>query len=71
MILMTYVLPTAYQQVIHKTRYARWMEAENRRENWDETVSRYTTYMFEALEKHNGYFFWIPSWEGWGWVVLA
>jgi ribonucleoside-diphosphate reductase alpha chain len=55
MILMTYVLPTAYQQVIHKTRYARWMEAENRRENWDETVGRYTSYMFEALEKHNGY----------------
>ena len=38
------VLPTAYQQVIHKTRYARWMETENRRENWDETVDRYMDY---------------------------
>jgi ribonucleoside-diphosphate reductase alpha chain len=52
---MNYVLPTAYQQVIHKTRYARWMEAENRRENWDETVSRYTDYIFDALNKNNGY----------------
>lgn len=48
-------LPTAYQQVIHKTRYARWMEEENRRENWDETVSRYVEHMVLALKKHNNY----------------
>ena len=49
------VLPTAYQQVIHKTRYARWMETENRRENWDETVDRYMDYMFDAVSKHNNF----------------
>ena len=52
---MTVSLPSAYQQVIHKTRYARWREADNRRENWDETVSRYTDYIFNALDKHSGY----------------
>lgn len=30
-----------YQQFIHKSRYARWLPEENRRENWDETVRRY------------------------------
>ena len=52
---MTFSLPTAYQQVIHKTRYARWLEEENRRENWDETVSRYSNYIFDALKKHNSF----------------
>lgn len=52
---MTKSLPTAYQQVIHKTRYARWIDSENRRENWDETVHRYTDYIFEALKKHNDF----------------
>ena len=52
---MTVSLPSAYQQVIHKTRYARWREEDNRRENWDETVSRYTDYIFNALDKHSGY----------------
>jgi ribonucleoside-triphosphate reductase len=46
-------LPTAYQQVIHKTRYARWREEDNRRENWDETVDRYIDYVTEAIKKHN------------------
>jgi len=52
---MTVSLPSAYQQVIHKTRYARWRELDNRRENWDETVGRYTDYIFNALDKHSGY----------------
>jgi len=52
---MTVSLPTAYQQVIHKTRYARWIEDENRRENWDETVARYVDYFVSALKKHNDY----------------
>ena len=47
---MTVSLPSAYQQVIHKTRYARWRELDNRRENWDETVGRYTDYIFNALD---------------------
>lgn len=29
-----------YQQFIHKSRYARWMEDEGRRETWQETVER-------------------------------
>ena len=40
-------LPTAYQQFIHKSRYARWLDSENRRENWDETVERYIDFMKE------------------------
>ena len=34
-------LPTDYQSFIHKSRYARWLEAEGRRESWSETVTRY------------------------------
>lgn len=52
---MTVSLPTAYQQVIHKTRYARWIDEENRREDWDETVSRYVDYICDAVEKYNNY----------------
>jgi ribonucleoside-diphosphate reductase alpha chain len=36
-----------YQSFIHKSRYARWMEKEGRRENWDETVNRYVTFFSE------------------------
>ena len=36
-------LPTDYQAFIHTSRYARWLEEENRRETWGETVSRYMT----------------------------
>ena len=34
-------LPTDYQAFIHTSRYARWLEKENRRETWPETVARY------------------------------
>ena len=36
-------LPTPYQQFIAKSRYARWLEDEGRRETWSETVQRYMT----------------------------
>jgi len=36
-------LPTDYQAFIHTSRYARWLEKENRRETWPETVARYMT----------------------------
>ena len=36
-------LPTDYQAFIHTSRYARWLEKENRRETWPETVNRYMT----------------------------
>lgn len=38
-------LPTLYQNFIHKSRYARWIPEENRRETWRETVDRYVAYM--------------------------
>ena len=34
-------LPTPYQNFIAKSRYARWLPEENRREEWGETVARY------------------------------
>ena len=34
-------LPTDYQSFIHKSRYARWLDEEGRRETWSETVERY------------------------------
>lgn len=37
-------LPTSYQNFIHVSRYARWLEDEQRRENWNETVERYINY---------------------------
>ena len=33
-----------YQQFIHKSRYARWLSDENRRETWEETVQRYVDF---------------------------
>ena len=37
-------LPTPLQEYIHKSRYARWLDSENRREHWPETVQRYVDY---------------------------
>ena len=34
----------AYQQYIHKSRYARYNPEEKRRETWEETVNRYVNY---------------------------
>ena len=31
----------AYQQYIHKSRYARYLPEKQRRESWEETVNRY------------------------------
>jgi ribonucleoside-triphosphate reductase (thioredoxin) len=38
---MSNYLSTYYQQFIAKSRYARWLEDQGRREDWPETVSRY------------------------------
>lgn len=48
-------LPTDYQNYIHKSRYARYIESEGRRENWDETVTRYFDYFEQDLEENHGY----------------
>ena len=37
-------LPTPLQSFIHKSRYARWLDSEQRRENWPETVDRYVDF---------------------------
>lgn len=36
-----------YQQFIHKSRYARWLPEEGRRETWEETVTRYVDFFKE------------------------
>ena len=41
-------LPTLYQDFIHLSRYSRWLEEENRRETWEETVERY----FKFFDSH-------------------
>lgn len=42
-----------YQHFIHKSRYARWIEEEGRRENWDETVERYIKFFSERIPKND------------------
>jgi len=36
-----------YQQFIHKSRYARWLPEQGRRETWKETVQRYVDFFIE------------------------
>jgi len=49
------MLPSLYQEFIHKSRYARWLWEENRRENWDETVARYFNFFDEHIKEVTGY----------------
>lgn len=42
--------PTPYEEFIFKSRYARWLESEGRRENWDETVTRLTSYYYKQTK---------------------
>ena len=49
-------LPTSYQQYIHKSRYARFVDEDKKRESWPETVTRYFDFMANHLKqnhKHN------------------
>ena len=48
-------LPTDYQNFIALSRYARWREDDQRRENWGETVDRYFDYMENHLKKNYNY----------------
>ena len=48
-------LPTNYQQFIHKSRYARWMDENERREEWHETVHRYVNFMSTHLKDKFNY----------------
>ena len=51
---MSNLLPTDYQSFIHKSRYARWLDEEGRREDWSETVDRYFDYMSRWIEEKHG-----------------
>lgn len=50
--------PSVYEEFIFKSRYARWLEEEGRRENWDETVARLIDYYQKQVD---------PSLEDIGW----
>jgi len=45
-----------YQSFIHKSRYARWLEDEGRRETWEETCRRYVDFFKEReqLDSESG-----------------
>lgn len=43
-------LPTAYQEFIHISRYARWNDDKGRRETWPETVSRYISFWEDRIK---------------------
>ena len=44
-----------YQQFIHKSRYARWLDDKGRRETWAETVQRYIDFFIDRgqLDAHS------------------
>ena len=44
-----------YMQFIHLSRYSRWLENENRRETWTETVDRYFNFMEWHLKENLNY----------------
>ena len=48
-------LPTSYQEFIHLSRYSRWLPEKERREKWDETVSRYFDFFAEHLKELHNY----------------
>ena len=41
----THYLPTDYQTFIHRSRYARWLDDQGRREYWDESVDRFVNFL--------------------------
>lgn len=45
----------SYEQYIAKSRYARYMDSEQRREDWEETVARYFDFMTTQLKKNQDY----------------
>ena len=48
-------LPTNYQSFIHMPRYSRWLDEEQRRETWEETVDRYLSFMTQHLGDNYSY----------------
>jgi ribonucleoside-triphosphate reductase (thioredoxin) len=51
-------LPSIYQSVIHRSRYARYLPEKQRRETWSETVSRLVQYLkpkFDSVDPVGSY----------------
>ena len=52
---MSVGIENPYENFIALSRYARWLEEDNRRETWSETVDRYFDYMIANLKKKHDY----------------
>jgi len=52
---MSNTIQNPYENFIALSRYARWLENENRRETWGETVDRYFKFMVIQLREKHGY----------------
>ena len=46
---------TAYSEFIAKSRYSRFLPEMDRREHWEETVNRYTTFIYKHLQEKHEY----------------
>ena len=46
-------LPSTYQTVIAKSRYARYLPEQQRRESWEETVDRLVNYLHKKIDESN------------------
>jgi ribonucleoside-diphosphate reductase alpha chain len=55
---MSKTIKNPYENFIALSRYAKWVESENRRETWEETVDRYFTFMTNHLKENHNY---VPS----------
>lgn len=51
----TTFFPSDYEEFIFKSRYARWLDTEGRREHWPETVNRYTSFLFKHVKDKFNY----------------
>lgn len=47
---MTNKLPSLYQEIIHRSRYSRYLPEQQRRETWEETVDRLIDYFHTKID---------------------
>jgi len=52
---MSRTIENPYENFIALSRYAKWVEAEGRRETWGETVDRYFSFMLTSLKDNYNY----------------
>ena len=52
---MSQTIENPYENFIALSRYAKWVEAESRRETWGETVDRYFNFMLNHLKENYNY----------------